>query len=249
MSSEKYILKEKVAVITGGAKGIGKAVAQLFSDEGAMVAIADFDADAGEATTMEIGDSAAYFQVDVQDGASVTALFKGVQQHFGRVDILINNAGILMDSTLKKLDEEKFDRVINVNLKGVYLCTKAAADIMREQGGGVIVYASSIVGKSGNFGQTNYVASKAGVIGMTKVWARELARDGIRVNAIAPGFIKTDMTAGIPENVIEMLSENIPLGRWGEPKEVAQLYCFLASDLSSYINGETINVDGGAQIS
>ena len=120
---------------------------------------------------------------------------------------------------------------------------------MREQGGGVIVNASSIVGKSGNFGQTNYVASKAGVIGMTKVWAKELARDGIRVNAVAPGFIKTDMTAGIPEHVIEMLSEKIPLGRWGDPTEVAQLYCFLASDLSSYINGETINVDGGALLS
>ena len=154
-----------------------------------------------------------------------------------------------MDSTLKKLDEETFDRVINVNLKGVYLCTKSASDIMREQGGGVIVNASSIVGKSGNFGQTNYVASKAGVIGMTKVWAKELARDGIRVNAVAPGFIKTDMTAGIPEDVIEMLSEKIPLKRWGDPKEVAHLYCFLASDLSSYINGETINVDGGAQMS
>ncbi len=249
MSSENKILKDKVAVITGGAKGIGKAVAQLFSDEGALVAIADFDADAGKTAAVEIGEAATFFQVDVQNGKSVSALFVDVQKHFGHVDILINNAGILMDSTLKKLDEEIFDRVINVNLKGVYLCTKAASDIMREQGGGVIVNASSIVGKSGNFGQTNYVASKAGVIGMTKVWAKELARDGIRVNAVAPGFIRTDMTSGIPDNVIEMLSEKIPLKRWGDPKEVAHLYCFLASDLSSYINGETINVDGGAQMS
>ncbi|MDP6532670.1 MAG: 3-oxoacyl-ACP reductase FabG [Candidatus Marinimicrobia bacterium] len=249
MSSENKMLTDKVAVITGAAKGIGKAVAALFAEEGAHVAIADFDSKTGKATAEDIGAAASFFEVDVQNSGSVAQLFKDVKQHFGRVDILINNAGILMDSTLKKLDEEKFDRVIDVNLKGVYLCTKEVADIMREQGGGVIVNASSIVGKSGNFGQTNYVASKAGVIGMTKVWAKELARDGIRVNAVAPGFIKTDMTAGIPEHVIEMLSEKIPLGRWGDPTEVAQLYCFLASDLSSYINGETINVDGGALLS
>lgn len=248
MDTEKKLLADKVAVITGAAIGIGKATAELFAQQGAMVVIADFDESAGIDTASAIGASAEFIQVDVQDAESVTALFNQVNDKHGRVDILVNNAGILMDSTLKKLDEEIFDKVIDVNLKGVYLCTKSAAEIMCEQGGGVVLNATSIVAKSGNFGQTNYVASKAGVIGMTKVWARELARDGIRVNAVAPGFIKTDMTAGIPENVVEMLSARIPLGRWGNPEDVAQLYCFLASDLASYVNGATINVDGGAQI-
>ena len=169
-------------------------------------------------------------------------------QDYGQLDILINNAGILQDSTLGKLEEDKFERVIQVNLKGVYLCGRAAAELMKEQGSGVIINATSVVALYGNFGQTNYVAAKAGVIGMTKVWARELARDGIRVNAVAPGFIKTDMTAGIPDKVIAMMESKIPLRRWGTVEEVAQAYCFLASDEASYINGSVLNVDGGVVV-
>ncbi|MBC8400219.1 MAG: SDR family oxidoreductase, partial [Candidatus Marinimicrobia bacterium] len=156
-----------------------------------------------------------------------------------------NNAGILMDSTLKKLDEEKFDKVIDVNLKGVFLCTQAAVALMDLEKGGVILNASSVVAHTGNFGQTNYVATKAGVIGMTKVWARELGRKNIRVNAVAPGFIKTDMTVGIPDKVMDMMLQRVPLGRMGEGSEVANAYCFLASDEASYITGAILNVDGG----
>ena len=157
----------------------------------------------------------------------------------------MNNAGILADGTIQKLGVDQFDAVINVNLRGSYLCGRAAAEIMREKGSGVILNASSVVAHNGNFGQTNYVASKAGVIGMTKVWARELGKDGIRVNAVAPGFIKTDMTAGMPEKLIKMIEGKIPLKRWGLPDDVANVYTFLASDDASYINGAVINVDGG----
>ena len=149
---------------------------------------------------------------------------------------------------MKKLDSDQFDAVLNVNLRGTYLCGKAAADIMVEQGSGVILNAASVVAHNGNFGQTNYVASKAGVIGMTKVWARELGKEGIRVNAIAPGFIKTDMTAGMTENVIQMMEGKVPLKRWGEPEDVANAYMFLASDEASYITGTVLNVDGGVVV-
>ena len=161
---------------------------------------------------------------------------------------MVNNAGILADSTLKKLDPDNFDSVINVNLRGVYLCGRAAADIMIEQGSGVILNASSVVAHQGNFGQTNYVASKTGVIGMTKVWARELGKDGIRVNAIAPGFIQTDMTANMPEKIIRMMGDKVPLRRWGKPEEVANAYTFLASNNASYITGTVLNVDGGVVV-
>ena len=161
---------------------------------------------------------------------------------------MVNNAGILIDSTLKKLDPNSFDAVINVNLRGVYLCGRAAADIMIEQGSGVILNASSVVAHHGNFGQTNYVASKAGVIGITKVWARELGKDGIRVNAVAPGFIQTNMTAGMPEKIVEIMGEKVPLKRWGQPEDVANAYTFLASDEASYITGAVMNVDGGVVV-
>ncbi len=164
------------------------------------------------------------------------------------MDILVNNAGILQDRTLKQLKPDQFDEVIDVNLRGTYLCGKAAADIMVEQKGGVILNAASVVAHNGNFGQTNYVASKTGVIGMTKVWARELGKDGIRVNAIAPGFIKTDMTSKMPEKIIQMMGEKVPLKRWGTPKDVANVYTFLASDEASYITGTVLNVDGGVVV-
>jgi len=240
------LLESKVAVITGGGRGIGKATAKLFTNEGAVVVIAEFDEVSGQSTANELG--AHFIKTDVSKEESVNALFNFVLSEFGQLDILINNAGILADSTLKKLDSNSFDAVINVNLRGVYLCGRAAADIMIEQGSGVILNASSVVAHHGNFGQTNYVASKAGVIGITKVWARELGKDGIRVNAVAPGFIQTNMTAGMPEKIVDMMGEKVPLKRWGQPEDVANAYTFLASDEASYITGAVMNVDGGVVV-
>jgi len=240
------LLESKIAVITGGGRGIGKATAQLFTNEGATVVIAEFDEVSGQSTANELG--AHFIKTDISNEESVNALFNFVSSEFGQLDILVNNAGILADSTLKKLDPDSFDAVINVNLRGVYLCGRAAADIMIEQGSGVILNASSVVAHHGNFGQTNYVASKAGVIGITKVWARELGKDGIRVNAVAPGFIQTNMTAGMPEKVVDMMGEKVPLKRWGQPEDVANAYTFLASDEASYITGAVLNVDGGVVV-
>ena len=240
------LLESKIAVVTGGGRGIGKATAQLFTNEGATVVIAEFDEVSGQSTANELG--AHYIKTDISNEESVNALFNFVSSKFGQLDILVNNAGILADSTLKKLDSDSFDAVINVNLRGVYLCGRAAANIMIEQGSGVILNASSVVAHHGNFGQTNYVASKAGVIGITKVWARELGKDGIRVNAVAPGFIQTNMTAGMPEKVVDMMGEKVPLKRWGQPEDVANAYTFLASDEASYITGAVLNVDGGVVV-
>ena len=240
------LLESKIAVITGGGRGIGKATAQLFTNEGATVVIAEFDEVSGQSTANELG--AHFIKTDISNEESVNALFNFVSSKFGQLDILVNNAGILADSTLKKLDSDSFDAVINVNLRGVYLCGRAAANIMIEQGSGVILNASSVVAHHGNFGQTNYVASKAGVIGITKVWARELGKDGIRVNAVAPGFIQTNMTAGMPEKVVDMMGEKVPLKRWGQPEDVANAYTFLASDEASYITGAVLNVDGGVVV-
>ena len=240
------LLEIKIAVITGGGRGIGKATAQLFTNEGATVVIAEFDEVSGQSTANELG--AHFIKTDISNEESVNALFNFVSSEFGQLDILVNNAGILADSTLKKLDPDSFDAVINVNLRGVYLCGRAAADIMIEQGSGVILNASSVVAHHGNFGQTNYVASKAGVIGITKVWARELGKDGIRVNAVAPGFIQTNMTAGMPEKVVNMMGDKVPLKRWGQPEDVANAYTFLASDEASYITGAVLNVDGGVVV-
>jgi 3-oxoacyl-[acyl-carrier protein] reductase len=240
------LLESKIAVITGGGRGIGKATAQLFTNEGATVVIAEFDEVSGQSTANELG--AHFIKTDISNEESVNALFNFISSEFGQLDILVNNAGILADSTLKKLDPDSFDAVINVNLRGVYLCGRAAADIMIEQGSGVILNASSVVAHHGNFGQTNYVASKAGVIGITKVWARELGKDGIRVNAVAPGFIQTNMTAGMPEKVVDMMGEKVPLKRWGQPEDVANAYTFLASDEASYITGAVLNVDGGVVV-
>ena len=240
------LLESKIAVITGGGRGIGKATAQLFTNEGATVVIAEFDEVSGQSTANELG--AHFIKTDISNEESVNALFNFVSSKFGQLDILVNNAGILADSILKKLDSDSFDAVINVNLRGVYLCGRAAASIMIEQGSGVILNASSVVAHHGNFGQTNYVASKAGVIGITKVWARELGKDGIRVNAVAPGFIQTNMTAGMPEKVVNMMGDKVPLKRWGQPEDVANAYTFLASDEASYITGAVLNVDGGVVV-
>ena len=240
------LLENKIAIITGAGRGIGKATAHQYSQEGATVIIAEFDEQSGQETANLIGGH--FFKADISSQNSVTSLFKYVKKKFNRLNILVNNAGILNDSTLKKMESDQFDSVMNVNLRGTYLCGKAAANIMIEQKSGVILNAASVVAHNGNFGQTNYVASKTGVIGMTKVWARELGKDGIRVNAIAPGFIQTDMTANMPEKIIRMMGDKVPLRRWGKPEEVANAYTFLASNNASYITGTVLNVDGGVVV-
>ncbi len=244
-------LAGKVALITGGGKGIGRETALLFAREGANLVIADVDAAAGEATVADIirlEREAIFCRVDVSDGAQVQAMVQSAVQRFGRIDVLLNNAGVTRDAFLAKMDEASWNTVININLTGVFNCTRAVAPIMIQQGSGSIVSASSVVGVYGNFGQTNYAASKAGVIGMTKSWAKELGKKGIRANAVAPGFILSDMTAKVPEKVLEMMKEKTPLGRLGAPLDVARAYLFLASDESGFINGAVLGVDGGLVI-
>jgi len=240
------LLEKKIAVITGGGRGIGKAIALQYCAEGATVIIAESNEQTGKETAGLIGGH--FFKANISEENSVMSLFEYVKTKFSRLDILVNNAGILQDSTLKKMEIDQFDTVINVNLRGTYLCGKAAADLMVKQGSGVILNASSVVAHNGNFGQTNYVASKAGVIGMTKVWARELGKDGIRVNAIAPGFIKTDMTADMPEKIIRIMRDKVPLNKWGKPEDVANAYVFLASDKANYITGIVLDVNGGVVV-
>lgn len=246
-------LGDKVALITGGAAGIGKATALRFAEEGAKVAICDINAEAGQALA-EFNEAIRFYQVDVADRQAVRSWVNGVVKEFGRIDVLVNNAGVLRDGLLvkvkegelvKEMPEAEFDLVISVNLKGVFNCTQAVAPIMIKQGGGAILNATSIVGLDGNFGQTNYVASKAGVVGMTKVWARELGRYDIRVNAVAPGFISTEMVRQMPEKILEGMKGRTPLRRLGETRDIANAYLFLASDEASYISGAVLRVDGG----
>ncbi|MGM0582043.1 MAG: 3-oxoacyl-ACP reductase FabG [Bacteroidota bacterium] len=241
-------LKDKVAIITGGANGIGKATAQKFIAEGAQVAIWDIVKEKGEQTAQELGNNTKFYQVDTTSFEQVEKAAKQTHQDFGKIDILINNAGITQDATLSKMTIEQWQKVLDVNLNGVFYCTKAISPFMVEQAYGRIVNASSVVGIYGNFGQTNYVATKAGVIGMTKTWAKELGRKGITVNAVAPGFIATEMVKSIPEKVINMLEGKTPLGRLGEPEEIANAYAFLASEEASFISGTTLNVDGAVTI-
>lgn len=232
-------------MITGGARGIGRATAELFLSEGAKVAVVDVDEAEVASVASELGEHALGLGVDVTSQSSVKAGIDRIVGHFGTIDILVNNAGIIRDAQLAKMTEADFDAVISVNLKGVYNVGQAVAQVMVSQGRGVILNASSVVALYGNFGQTNYVASKAAVIGMTKTWARELGRKGIRVNAVAPGFIRTRMTEGIPDKVMDQLSAKVPLARMGEPVEIARAYLFLASDEASYVNGHVLSVDGG----
>jgi len=245
-------MKDKVVLITGGAAGIGRATAQRFAEEGAQVVICDMNASAGQATAAELG--AAFYTVNVTSQAEVRAWVDAVIARYGRIDVLVNNAGIVRDGQLVKfkagelvgqMAEADFDLVIGVNLKGVFNCTQAVAPQMVKQGGGVILNASSVVGLDGNFGQTNYVATKSGVIGMTKVWARELGKYGVRVNAVAPGFTATEILSAMPEKVIAGMTARTPLGRMGQPRDIANAYLFLASDEASFITGETLRVDGG----
>jgi 3-oxoacyl-[acyl-carrier protein] reductase len=238
-------LKDKVALITGGARGIGRATAELFLKQGASVALVDVDEAEVSAAAAELGASCLGLSMNVTSRASVQAGVDAVIAHFGKIDILVNNAGIIRDASLAKMQESDFDAVIAVNLKGVYNVGQIVAAHMVGRGSGVILNASSVVALYGNFGQTNYVATKAAVIGMTKTWARELGRKGVRVNAVAPGFIRTRMTEGIPDKVMEQLAAKVPMGRMGEPHEIANAYLFLASEDASYINGHVLSVDGG----
>ncbi|MCC7549452.1 MAG: 3-oxoacyl-ACP reductase FabG [Burkholderiales bacterium] len=244
-------LAGKVCIITGAARGIGLATALKFAREGAVAVICDMDqagVDGAVAKVRESRGEALGFVVDVTRPATIRTMVDAVMQKYGRVDVLVNNAGIVQDAQLLKMSEVQFDKVIDVNLKGTYNCTKAVADIMVQQSAGVILNASSVVGLYGNFGQTNYAASKFGVIGMVKTWARELGRKGVRANAVCPGFVETGILDSIPDKVIDAIKSRVPLGRLAKPEEIANVYAFLASDEASYINGAVIEVGGGATI-
>jgi 3-oxoacyl-[acyl-carrier protein] reductase len=244
-------LKDKVAIITGAGRGIGQATAIKFAREGAKVVVCDINQQWIDDTVQQCkaaGGDAIGQIADVRDMKSLEALVKATLDKWGRIDCLVNNAGIVADAQLKNMTEDQFDRVIEINLKGVYNCTRAVVNQMLEQKSGVILNASSIVGLYGNFGQTNYAASKFAVIGMVKTWARELGRKGIRANAVCPGFIATPILGTIPEKVIHALEERVPMGRLGKPEEIANTFAFLASDEASYINGAVIEVSGGLTI-
>lgn len=244
-------LENKVAIITGGAAGIGKATATLFAQEGAKVVIWDLDSQRGEELANLLnsqGHTAIFSKVNSANYQEIEAAAKSVFDKFGSIDILINNAGITRDSSLKKMTPEQWQQVIDINLTGVFYCTKIISEYMLQKNYGRIVNASSVVGLYGNFGQTNYVASKSGLIGMTKTWGRELGRKGITVNAVAPGFIATEMVAKMPENVIQSMQEKVPVGRLGKPEEIASAYLFLSSDEAAYINGTVLSVDGGMTV-
>lgn len=240
-------LENKVAIVTGGASGIGKATVEKFVSEGARVSIWDLNEEKGQSLVDNLAPAGLceFRKVNVANLADVTANVASLVEAHGRIDILVNNAGITRDALLLKMEEAQFDQVIDVNLKGVFNCAKAVGAVMVQQRSGVIINTSSVVAVYGNFGQTNYVAAKSGIIGMTKVWARELGRKGVRVNAVAPGFIATEMVLTVPEKILDSLREKTPLGRLGEPEDIANAYLFLASDEAAYINGALINVDGG----
>jgi 3-oxoacyl-[acyl-carrier protein] reductase len=247
--------QDKVCLITGGAAGIGKATALSFAEQKAKVIICDLDAKLGEAAAQAVNGD--FYQVDVVDRGAVQEWIDAVINKYNHIDVLINNAGVLRDGQLvkvkdgqlvKQMSEADFDLVLDVNLKGVFNCTQAVTPYMINQGAGVILNATSVVGLDGNFGQTNYVATKAGVVGMTKVWARELGRYGVRVNAVAPGFIATEMVQTMPEKIIANMIKRTPLSRMGQPEDVARAYLFLASEEASFITGAVLRVDGGIVI-
>jgi len=243
-------LENKVAIITGAGSGIGRETALLFAKEGAKVVVADVNEKGGEETVAEIkknGDGF-FVKLDVSNREQSKQMAKTVLEKYGKIDVLINNAGIVQDAFVSKMTEQQWDKVIDINLKGVFNCIQAVVDIMMNQGSGVIINTSSIVGLNGNVGQVNYSATKAGLIGMTKTLAKELGRKGIRVNAVAPGFITTPMTSAVPEKILEMMKEKTPLKRLGEPKDIANAYLYLASDESNFVNGAVLSVDGGLVI-
>jgi 3-oxoacyl-[acyl-carrier protein] reductase len=238
----------KTVLITGGTGGIGRATATLFLEHGATVVLWDMDSETGEKLADEWtqdGRDVHFEKVDVTDYESVKASMSSLCERHGTLEVLINNAGITRDATLKKMSTDDWQKVLDVNLNGVFYCGKAAAEQMRAQQSGVILNASSVVGMYGNFGQSNYVATKSGVMGLTKTWARELGSKGIRVNAVAPGFIETPMVDTVPEKILQSLKDQTPLGRLGQAEDIAKAYLFLASDDAEFITGTTLQVDGG----
>jgi len=244
-------LEGKVSIITGGAQGIGLATAEKFAAEGARVVICDVNQDVISGVVNEFKQSGIDvdgLNADVTNQADISNMVDLVISKYGQIDCLVNNAGIVRDARMVNMTEEQFDSVIDVNLKGTYNCAKSVFPHMMERQSGVVLNASSIVGIYGNFGQTNYAASKFGVIGMAKTWAREFGRFGIRVNAVCPGMIKTDILSDIPDKVLENIVSKVPMGRLGAPSEIANTYAFLASDEASYINGAVIEVGGGATL-
>ncbi len=247
-------MKDKVVMVTGGARGIGRATVLKFVKEGAKVSWCDLNEEASQELLKEIGEEHCFSTVNVGKAPSVREWAKEVFDRYGRIDVLVNNAGITRDNFLvkvkngelvKEMPEQDFSDVIDINLKGVFHCTQAVAPYMVRQKKGVILSASSIVSSYGNLGQTNYAAAKAGVVGMTKVWAREFGRHNIRVNTVSPGFIETDMVKAVPAKVIEQMCAQTPLQRLGQPEEIANIYCWLASDEASFITGTNIAADGG----
>jgi 3-oxoacyl-[acyl-carrier protein] reductase len=234
-------LKDKICIVTGAAQGIGAATCAKFAAEGATVIGCDRRADM-------LSEACERHEVDVTDRVAVDRMVAAVLERHGRIDVLVNNAGITKDARLVKMTLTQFDAVIDVNLRGVFHCSQAVAAAMIERGAGVILNASSVVGIYGNFGQTNYAASKFGVIGFTKTWSRELGPKGIRVNAVAPGFVETPILGTIPDKVLDQMRAQIPLGRLARPQEIANVYAFLASDEASYINGAVIEVAGGMTV-
>ncbi|OLL32078.1 3-oxoacyl-[acyl-carrier-protein] reductase [Burkholderia sp. SRS-W-2-2016] len=241
-------LNQKVSIVTGAGQGIGAATALKFAREGAIVIVADLREDAVNKVVdacRDAGADALGFTLDVADRAAVDRMVAAIGERYGRIDVLVNNAGITRDARLQKMTLEQFDDVIDVNLRSVFHASQAVVDGMIERGGGVILNASSVVGIYGNYGQTNYAAAKFGVIGFTKTWSRELGPKGIRVNAIAPGFIDTPILSTVPDEVLAKMREQVPLRRLGQADEIANVYAFLASDEASYINGAVIEVSGG----
>ena len=232
-------------MVTGGAAGIGRVTAECFAEEGAKVAICDVNPEAGQSAAKAIGPEASFEKVDVSDTASVLNWVKSVSDKYGQIDVLVNNAGITRDGLIVRMKEDDWDAVINVNLKSAFNCIKAVSKIMMKQRSGRIINLASVVGVIGNPGQANYVASKAGLIGLTKTVAKEIASRGITVNAVAPGFIETDMTAVLSDDVKEAMLSQIPLRKAGTPKDIANAILFLASDSAAYITGQTIHVSGG----
>jgi 3-oxoacyl-[acyl-carrier protein] reductase len=242
------LLKDKVALVTGGGQGIGKAISVRLAKEGAHIAVCDINLEIAQNCAKElekIGVKAAAFQSNVADAKSAEETVNKVIDNFGRVDILVNNAGVTRDTLLMRMKEEDWDLVLNVNLKGTFNFTKAIVRPMMKQQSGAIVNVASVIGLIGNAGQGNYAASKAGVIGLTKSVAKEVASRNIRVNAVAPGFIATAMTDKLPEDIRKKMLDNIPMGRFGSPEDVADVILFLASDLSRYVTGTVVNISGG----
>ena len=243
------MLKGKVAVVTGGTRGIGLAIVKKFLDNGASVALTGSRQETVDKALAELtayGDRVMGFCPDLCDSASVSAVFKEVKEHFGSLDILANNAGISARESIYDYDPDAFSKIMDLNLKAVFVCSQAAARIMKEQGGGVIINTSSMVSIYGQPAGCGYPATKFAVNGLTRSLARELAKDQIRVNAVAPGITRTDMVAALPEEMVKRISASIPLGRVGEPEDIANAFLFLASDMASYVTGEILSVDGAA---